>query len=160
MGETSFGSTGQEVRLKASACRPEFKARCGQNFRYPPKKSPRLSRLSQSTGNGPAHSQGNGSLCKGGTRCSGVFSACVRRSSSLSTKLRGLSAHRRPSFFYMRSPSWASNPKKHCRLNSEIQCDFIIRVTFELQCEFLTHISVIWWLHETAILMMIGAVKA
>jgi len=61
---------------------------------------------------------------------------------------------------YMRSPSWASNPKKHCRLNSEIQCDFIIRVTFELQREFLTHVSVIWWLHETAILMMIGAVKA
>ena len=62
--------------------------------------TPYLSRVFQSTGNGPAHSQGNGPLCKGGTRCSRVFSACVRRSSSLSTKLRGLSAHRRPSFFF------------------------------------------------------------
>ena len=68
------------------------------------KKSPRLFRVFQSTSNGPAHSQGNGPLCKGGTRCSGVFSACVRRSSFLSTKLSGLSAHRRPSFFFQSTP--------------------------------------------------------
>lgn len=57
---------------------------------------------------------------------------------------------------------------RNCRLKHQVykqkeqifSAYFIIRVTFELQCEFLTHISVIWWLHETAVLLMIGAVKA
>ena len=89
---------GRDVRLVLS--RAGFEPPRVRSFACPElKKSPHLFRVSQSTGNGPAHSQGNGPLCKGGTRCSGVFSACVRRSSSLSTKLRGLSAHRRPSFF-------------------------------------------------------------
>ena len=90
-------SVGQDVRSALS--RAGFEPPRVRSFACPElKKFP--SRVSQSTGNGLAHSQGNGPLCKGGTRCSGVFSACVRRSSSLSTKLRGLSTHRRPSFFF------------------------------------------------------------
>ena len=90
---------GRDVRLVLS--RVEFEPSRVRSFACPKlKKSPHLSRVFQSTGNGPAHSQGNGPLCKGGIRCSGVFSACMRRSSSLSTKLQGLSVHRRPSFFF------------------------------------------------------------
>lgn len=49
------------------------------------------------------------------------FSACVRRSFTLSTKLRGLSAYRRPSFFFymdgtysLDSGDWITNLNVRC----------------------------------------------